>query len=96
MARVRCEVIGRLAVAGVSRPGRVELDDAETNVRALVRAGHVRVLADAGFDPFRHTAGEVLAYLERADGSERDRVLELERAGKARKTVLAEHDDGED
>lgn len=93
MPRVRCEVIGRLAIAGVARPGRVEFDDEETNVRALVRAGHVRILADPTFEPGAHTVDEVLAYLEHAGDAERDRVLEVERVGKARKTILGDEGD---
>ena len=42
------------------------------------------------YDPGEHTAPEVLEYLETASDEERDRVLAAEKAGKARKTVLAE------
>lgn len=46
MSKVRCEVVGPCAVAGVRKPGTVELDDEHVNVKALVRAGHVRPAAD--------------------------------------------------
>lgn len=47
MSKVRCEVIGPCAVAGVRNPGVVELDDEQVNIRALVRGGHVRLAAAA-------------------------------------------------
>lgn len=40
------------------------------------------------FNPEDHTAAEVTDYLATADADEFARVLEAERAGKARKTVL--------
>jgi hypothetical protein len=40
------------------------------------------------FDPSQHTVAEVNAYLEDADPDEKARVLEQERAGKARKGIL--------
>lgn len=99
MGTVRCAVTGGLAIGGVKRPGVVELDDAQVNVRALVRAGHVRVLPDpapdgsaadgpAWFHPDGHTVDEVLAYLASVGTDEAARVIELEAAGKARKTIL--------
>lgn len=42
------------------------------------------------FDPDEHNADDVVAYLASAGPEERQRVLELERSGKARKTVLDE------
>jgi hypothetical protein len=41
------------------------------------------------FDPAEHNVAEVLAYLERADDTERDRVLGAEKAGKDRSSVAA-------
>lgn len=43
-----------------------------------------------GADPGEHTVDEVTVHLETADDAERARVLEAERAGKARKTILGE------
>lgn len=40
------------------------------------------------FDPSAHTVDEVIAHLETADEAERDRVLDAEGAGAARKGVL--------
>lgn len=40
------------------------------------------------FDPSDHTVAEVQEYLQDAGGDERERVLDLERAGKARKGLL--------
>lgn len=40
------------------------------------------------FDPADHNVDEVLAYLEKADAKEFQRVVELEKAGKGRKGVL--------
>lgn len=41
------------------------------------------------FDPSAHKVDEVIAYLEAADDAEKARVLEAEKAGKARKTIMA-------
>jgi len=43
------------------------------------------------FDPNTKKADEVLAYLDTADSSERSRVLEAEKVGKGRKSVLEPH-----
>ncbi|MCI7690317.1 MAG: trigger factor, partial [Trueperella pyogenes] len=45
--------------------------------------------APAGdFDPAEHKVDEVLAYVESADDTEKARVLEAEKNGKARKTLI--------
>ncbi len=44
--------------------------------------------SDGAFDPNKHSVAEVQAHLESADEAERERVLEAERAGKARTTLL--------
>lgn len=49
---------------------------------------------DEPFDPSKHDVPEVLAYLDRHEdedtrSAEFDRVIEAEKAGKARKTILA-------
>lgn len=41
------------------------------------------------FDPSEHTVEEVLAHLDDADGSERERIYEAEIADKNRSTLLA-------
>lgn len=46
--------------------------------------------AEAGeFDPSAHKVDEVIAYIESADDAEKARVLDAEKAGKARKTIMA-------
>ncbi|MFY9263236.1 MAG: trigger factor [Actinomycetaceae bacterium] len=44
---------------------------------------------DAAFDPSAHKVDDVVAYLNDADDAEKARVLAAEKAGKARKTILA-------
>ena len=43
---------------------------------------------EEAFDPAEHTVAEVEAYLADADEAERERVLEAERAGEARRTLV--------
>ena len=58
----------------------------------LVPESRVRLHPDAWstYDPAEHNVDPVVDHLQQAGPRERARVLELERAGKARKTVLAE------
>lgn len=49
--------------------------------------------SDGEFDPSAHKVSDVVAYLESADDAEKQRVLEAEKAGKARKTILAKLED---
>lgn len=65
-------------------------DDTPTLVEEL-RAAELAD-ADGGgfFDPADHSVPDVLAYLEGADDDERTRVLDAERAGKARVGVLGD------
>lgn len=49
-----------------------------------------QVASGAVFDPSAHKVDEVNAYLASADDAERDRVLDAERAGQARKSVLGD------
>ncbi|MBL1100141.1 hypothetical protein [Streptomyces coffeae] len=44
---------------------------------------------DEAFDPGEHSVDDVLAYLDTADEDETARVLDAEKNGKARKTILA-------
>lgn len=46
------------------------------------------------FDPAAHPAPEVVAHLEAADDGEAARVLEAEKSGKARKTILTVDTEG--
>lgn len=59
---------------------------------ALQLAGGYRIVdsepASELYDPGAHTVAEVLAYLAEVDPDERDRALEAERNGKARKGIL--------
>lgn len=48
------------------------------------------------FDPSDHGIGKVKAYLEGADEEERQRVLDAERNGKARKSLLPDDEREED
>ena len=54
--------------------------------------------ADQGneFDPADHSVEEVKAYIEDANDEERQRVLEAEKSGKARKTLLSDEEGKED
>jgi hypothetical protein len=47
------------------------------------------------FDPGAHDVASVLAYLDAADDAESARVLAAEKAGKARKTILARAPEGD-
>lgn len=49
--------------------------------------------SDGEFDPSAHKVSDVVAYLESADDAEKQRVLEAEKSGKARKTILAKLED---
>lgn len=51
---------------------------------------------DHEFDPADHSVEEVKAYLEDANEEERQRVLEAEKNGKARKTLLSDEEGKED
>lgn len=57
---------------------------------ALAMAGDYVILPPEQFDPADHTVAEVNAYLDTAEPAEQVRVLEAERAGKARKGILGE------
>jgi hypothetical protein len=50
----------------------------------------VETPADCVFDPSPHTVDEVRAHLEGADDRERRRVLDAERAGRARVSLVGE------
>lgn len=84
---------------GVGYGGRMDavqgtyVTDEPNHHLALQLAGGYRIVEPAPvvvsvFDPSAHTVSEVNAYLETVDEAERARVLEAERAGKARKGIL--------
>lgn len=103
MGSVRCQVTGPAEIGGVARPGVVHLDPELVNVRALERAGHVRRVEpepepepqEGPFVPGEHTVDEVNAYLELVSAEEVERVVALERDGKARKTILSAYEQPE-
>lgn len=68
---------GEEGPAGDPRPAGVEAAAAQTPA------------ADTeSFDPSDHTVDEVKAHLENADDAERERVLDAEKAGKARTSLI--------
>jgi len=54
----------------------------------LLGSGRAREAQPGPFDPSQHNVTDVLAYLQAADGAERTRVLDAERAGQARVSVI--------
>lgn len=95
---------GTAVVSDATKPGRGAIEYFRRRgyqVTANVPADEVEEQEPAdddpaeAFDPEAHNADEVIAYLEGLDRddsdgeAEFDRVIEAERAGKARKTVLA-------
>lgn len=84
---------------GVGYGGRMDavqgtyVTDEPNHHLALQLAGGYRIVEPAPvvvsvFDPAAHTVTEVNDYLNNADPAEQARVLEAERAGKARKGIL--------
>lgn len=57
--------------------------------KAEEKADELEESANGDFDPSAHTVGEVLEYVESADDAEKARVLEAEKAGKARKGIVS-------
>jgi hypothetical protein len=64
----------------------VEVPDRQAKV--LIHDGLARPVDAGQFDPARHTIEQVQAHLATADDAERTRVLDAERAGKARQGLL--------
>ena len=56
----------------------------------------INMMSTNEFDPSDHGIGEVKAYLADADEEERQRVLDAERSGKARKSLLPDDEREED
>lgn len=68
-----------------------EVDYDDPSGAHLIESGSAVLVDDgSGFDPGGHTVAEVHDYLEDADDVEADRVLMLERAGKARVGILGD------
>lgn len=72
-----------------------DTDDPSEIARLKVSRSHrlapdAEPVQDPRFDPTQHGVSEVLNYLKDKTGPERDRVLAIERAGKARSTVLGD------
>lgn len=69
---------------------RKAVNEARRNTPAPALAVEPVVPNAPTFDPSEHNAEDVVTYLASVGPEERQRVLEVERAGKARKTVLDE------
>lgn len=83
------------AFQGDNRPGPGSYATNEPNHHlALQLAGGYSIVdeevvpASTGFDPSAHTVDEVNDYVAHSDEAEQQRVMEAERAGKARKGIL--------
>lgn len=63
-------------------------DDTPTYVEAAINEEADAYRARVEFDPAAHTVGEVAAHIADAPEAEVARVVEAEKAGKARKTVI--------
>lgn len=91
MARLKNTITG--VVVGVSDEIAERMIGSEWK-RAGGRSGSSAAAAaapesDGLFDPTTGTVGSVTAYLETADDAERERVLDAERAGKARTGIVS-------
>jgi hypothetical protein len=64
--------------------------DAATNPNLTATTTAPVAPAGGEFDPSSRSVEEVIAHLEQADDAERQRVLDAERAGKARKGILGD------
>ena len=71
-----------------STPTAVDERLAAENEKRRGKTPVVEYTEPAAFDPSEHTAAEVTAYLAGADDAEKQRVLDAEQAGQARKSVL--------
>lgn len=78
-----------------AQPGTYTTDEPNHHLALQLAGGYsivepeVQISVESGlFDPSEHTVLEVNEYLNTADPAERARVLEAERAGKARKGIL--------
>lgn len=92
--KFRCEKFQRLRVHGVGQfvNGVLETDDEDAIARIKRVADRYGITAvgdrSEPFDPSAHNRDTVNAYLATASERERIRVLDAERAGKARSTIL--------
>ena len=92
LMRARHEVFGVADVADTDyyrNNGWVEVDPSTpTAVEEARAAESAAYLAATTFDPAAHKADEVVEHIQTADEAEAARVLEAEKSGKARKSVL--------
>jgi hypothetical protein len=93
LIRARHEVFGVADVPDTDyyrETGWTEVDaSTPTNVEAARQAEADAFLAATSFDPAEHKAEEVVDYVaDRTRGREVARVIEAEKSGKARKSVL--------
>jgi hypothetical protein len=90
--RARHEVFGVADVADSDfyrDNGWVEVDPSTpTRLEEERQAEADAFLAATTYDPAAHKAEEVVEHIQTADEAEAARVLEAEKSGKARKTVL--------
>lgn len=74
------------------QPGTYTTDEPNHHLALQLAGGYqiVEFVEDTAalFDPSQHTVSEVNEYLSAADSEEQARVMEMERAGKARKGIL--------
>ncbi|MBM4497537.1 hypothetical protein MWT96_20785 [Prescottella equi] len=73
----------------VVRPGKVSGDAKVQDKAESDHAAEVLQGEPIAFDPTGHDVDEVNAYLDGADAAERERVLQAEADGKARKGILS-------
>lgn len=76
LSRIRAEQIGATI-----------LGDAATDTNGRPLPPKLAAFPRDVFDPAAHSAAEVVAYLEAADGNEVARVISVESDGKARTTI---------
>jgi hypothetical protein len=92
LMRARHEVFGVADVPDndyYRETGWTQVDDSTpTRVEADRQAESDAYLAATTFDPASHKAEEVVEYVAEAPEAEAARVLDAEKSGKARKTVL--------
>lgn len=78
-----------IADAGLVQPPQAATKDELLAALSITAPETTPAPEDEGgpFDPVDHTAEDVIAHLESANAGEVDRVVELEKSGKNRKTI---------
>jgi len=93
LIRARHEVFGVADVPDTDyyrETGWTEVDPSTpTRVEAERQAEADAFVAAVTFDPAEHKAEEVVEHIQTADEAEAARVLDAEKSGKARKSVIA-------